>query len=129
MFILSSKLKAFKLKLKDWNANVFGNVHDRVNAAMQNLNLIQDQIDRNGYSDSPFDQEKMAQVELQQALHYQEKFWQEKARLNWHISSDRNIEYFHKLAKVRNVSKQISILKRGDELLTNSTEIESHIVS
>lgn len=129
MFILSPKLKALKLKLKDWNVNVFGNVHARVNAAIQNLNLIQEQIDRNGFSDSLFDQEKMAQVDLQQAIHYQESFLQEKARLNWHTSGDRNTEYFHKLAKVRNVSKEISILKRGDDLLTNPAKIESHIVS
>lgn len=37
MSVLSQKLKALKLRLKDWNKLVFGNVNERVKSAMVEL--------------------------------------------------------------------------------------------
>lgn len=59
---------------------------------------------------------------------YEEDFWQEKSRINWHINGDRNTEFFHKIAKIRNVTKKISIMKSGDRVLHSSDEIDSHIL-
>lgn len=52
MFILSQKLKYTKAALKDWNKNVFGNVHLRVEKVMEAVNSIQQQISDEGASDS-----------------------------------------------------------------------------
>lgn len=88
MFVLSEKMKTFKARLKEWNKCVFGDVNIRANVALQNLDSIQQEIDANGGSDLLFDQEKAAQLELQDALHNQEEFWLEKSRLNWNIHGD-----------------------------------------
>jgi hypothetical protein len=82
MFILSSKLKLLKNKLKDWNKNCFGNVNDSVSSAESNLQHLQDQIQQNGPSDVLLAQEKIANISLEDALNKQEVFWQEKSKLN-----------------------------------------------
>jgi hypothetical protein len=41
MFILTKKLKSLKEKLKIWNKDCFGNVHEAVQLAEQNINHMQ----------------------------------------------------------------------------------------
>lgn len=59
----------------------------------------------------------------------EEEFWREKSRINWHIHGDRNTEFFHKMAKIRSSTKQISVMKDGDIVLDKATDIENHILS
>jgi len=51
MFVLSSKLKSLKAKLKVWNKEVFGNVHSFVKDNEQKLEEIQNQIHISGHND------------------------------------------------------------------------------
>jgi hypothetical protein len=113
MYILTKKLQNLKHKLKIWNKETFGNVHDYVKNAESNLSNIQLQIQTDGPSDSLLNLEKQAQLDLNQALDRQECFWQEKARTNWHLNGDRNTAYFHRLSKIKNKTKRISSLRDG----------------
>ncbi|CAJ2645555.1 unnamed protein product [Trifolium pratense] len=74
-------------------------------------------------------QERVAKLEYAKALHFEEDFWREKARIKWHTDGDRNTQYFHQLAKVRYATKLISSLRNGDDLITNASDIESHVVN
>jgi len=94
MFILSSKLIRLKDKLKVWNKEVFGNIHNLVSEAEKDLCNIQSQIHITGHSDHLMMQERHAQTN--EALLKQEVFWQEKARIRWHMNGDRNSSYFHR---------------------------------
>lgn len=107
---------------------MFGNVHFRVEKATAAVDDIQACIDATGLSDAFQKKETLAQIELQQALAAQETFWMDKARLNWFNYGDRNTTYFHKLTKIRNVSKQLSLLKLGESILYSTNAIESHVV-
>ncbi|XP_019433071.1 PREDICTED: uncharacterized protein LOC109339967 [Lupinus angustifolius] len=60
MFILSQKLKNLKIKLKDWNANIFGNVHLRVKNALANVEIIQIYINASGPDPHLLDQDMHA---------------------------------------------------------------------
>jgi hypothetical protein len=51
MFILSQKLKFLKQKLKVWNKDRFGNVHNLVKHSEIELQVIQERIDSSGHSD------------------------------------------------------------------------------
>lgn len=101
MYVLSQKLRNVKVALKDWNVNVFGNIHLRVKSAIAAVDRIQNDISNLGASDSLIQQETLAQVELHQALSFEEEFWKEKAKVNWHCNGDRNTSYFHRLTKIR----------------------------
>lgn len=48
MFVLTKKLKSLKSRLKEWNKNIFGDVHLRVSNAMQQVYSIQQHLDENG---------------------------------------------------------------------------------
>jgi hypothetical protein len=56
-------------------------------------------------------------------------FWQEKARLNWHLEGDRNTKYFHRIAKIKTSTKLITTLQDGEHVLTDNNQIADHIVS
>jgi hypothetical protein len=129
MFILSSKLKMLKEKLKIWNREIFGNVHDYVKKAESNLVDIQNQIHLNGHNDALCELEKAAQTKLDDALQRQHWFWQEKARVNWHKDGDRNTNYFHRVAKIKNTTKIISTIRNGDSLLSEPHQIADHVVN
>ncbi|MCH88626.1 endonuclease/exonuclease/phosphatase family protein, partial [Trifolium medium] len=86
MVVLNQKLKALKMRLKTWNKDVFGNIHTNVQSAESKLHQIQNQIHMNGCTDDLMDQEKLAQMELDKALKFEEEFWQEKSK-KWGCSS------------------------------------------
>jgi len=94
MFVLHSNLKLLKMKLKQWNKDVFGNIHSNVEQDENKLADIQNQINIHGHNDNLMNKEKIAQISLDQALNQQETFWKEKARVNWHVNGDRNTNFF-----------------------------------
>jgi hypothetical protein len=122
MSILSKKLKLVKDNLKVWNKSSFGNVHDSVTAAENNLNHIHDQILDIGPSDELLDAEKLAHASLESALNNQETFWKEKANLNWHLHGNRNTKFFHRSAKIKTSSKMITSLQDGEHVLTDKAK-------
>lgn len=58
IYILSSKVKALKEKLKIWNKEVFGNIHCFVKEAEDKLKAVQDLIHLHGHSDVLMQEEK-----------------------------------------------------------------------
>jgi hypothetical protein len=78
MFILSSKLKILKGKLKQWNKEVFGNIHAYVEVAESKLDDIQNRINTLGHSDELMNEEKKAQTDLDIALNNKKSFGRRK---------------------------------------------------
>jgi len=129
MYILSTKLKRLKFKLREWYKNVFGNIDQFVSDAEKELSEIQFQIHISGHNDQLMMQERQAQTKLDEALLKQEVFWHEKARIRWHLDGDRNSSYLHRLTQIKNKTKMISSLLVEDELTSDPQTISNHIVS
>jgi ribonuclease HI len=129
MFVLSQKLKSLKAKLKTWNKECFGNVNEMVTAAELHLQQVQMQIQVRGHNDTLLQEEKTASANLEDALSKQEAFWQEKARLTWHLEGDRNTKYFHRLAKIKTSTKHITSLQDGATIITDQNRISDHVVN
>jgi hypothetical protein len=129
MFVLSRKLKLLKENLKTWNKNCFGNVHEFVTTAEQNLHLIQEQIQTIGPSEDLLNAELLAHKNYEDALNRQEAFWQEKAHLSWHLEGDRNTKFFHRIAKIKSTTKNITTLQDGEHVLTDQNQISDHVVN
>jgi len=70
-----------------------------------------------------------AHLFLTKALNSQEALWKEEARNRNFMHGDSNASYFHRVAKVRVVSKSMSILQVDDNVLTDPADIEVHILS
>jgi hypothetical protein len=129
MYVLNEKLKLLKLKLKSWNKTVFGNIHEIVKEAKTKVDSIQVQIDSNGPNDDMLDQERLALVNLENALFMEELFWHEKAKVQWHCDGDRNTAYFHKIAKIKRACNQITSIRNGEISLNRPDDVNAHIVN
>lgn len=81
MTILRQKLKNVKTKIKEWNKTVFGNIQLRVENAMSAVESIQQQINSDGATDDLMQQELLAQMDLEQALKFEEEFRRRKLGL------------------------------------------------
>jgi len=129
MFILSTKLKNLKNELKIWNKQVFGNIHSQVSDAEANLANIQSLIQTSGHTDQLQNQENLAHLQLDDALNKQHIFWQEKARVNWHLEGDRNTKFFHRVTKIKNKTKLISSIRDENDIISDPNLVANHIVS
>jgi hypothetical protein len=59
----------------------------------------------------------------------EELFWHEKSKVKWHCEGDRNTTYFHKMAKIRKATNQITSIRNGDITLNDPDEVKAHIVN
>jgi hypothetical protein len=100
-----------------------------VTAAELHLQQVQMQIQVRGHNDTLLQEEKTASANLEDALSKQEAFWQEKARLTWHLEGDRNTKYFHRLAKIKTSTKHITSLQDGETIITDQNRISDHVVN
>ncbi|XP_019418408.1 PREDICTED: uncharacterized protein LOC109329190 [Lupinus angustifolius] len=129
MSILSQKLKLLKKEFKVWNVEVFGLVSHKVKLALDAVALIQDNIARNGPNDDNLEDDRVAQQALMQALTIEEEFWRQKSRLNWYTSGDRNTSFFHRVTKIRNSSKSLTMLRSGGSLITDQSAMETLVLN
>jgi len=100
-----------------------------VRDVVNNLSAIQSDIDLLGNNDSLMNQQKVAQIHLENTLNIEEDYWREKSKTNWHSNGDRNTKYFHRLTKIKNTSKLINNLMSGDNMISDPEEISSHITN
>lgn len=128
MVVLSNKLKCLKSELKVWNKQVFGDVNLKVELALFNLDSIQKQAVVTGYYNALYDQEKKAQLDLQQVLSMEESFWKQKSNMDFFAHGDCNTSFFHRVAKIRKTFKQMTTLQKDDIRLDSQAEIESHVL-
>lgn len=128
MFILHQKLKSLKPKLKHWNKTEVGNFHHNVDLAHQQLLAAQLALDQLGFSMDRSQDELTCLTNYSQALHILNDFWKDKAKNAKFIDGDRNTAYFHRSVKIREAQNFISMLKHGDEVLTDASNIEAHVL-
>jgi len=129
MYILNTKLKNLKTTLKVFNKEVFGDVHASVKTVEDKLNQIQSDINLHGPNDTRLNEEKIAQTNLELCLKQQESFWKEKANINWHLEGNRDTKYFHKIAKIKSISKLITTLQDGENTITDTQLIANHVLN
>jgi hypothetical protein len=59
----------------------------------------------------------------------EETFWHEKSKVQWHCDGDRNIAFFHRMAKIRTLSSRITTFTNGDITLNDPDLISAHVVN
>lgn len=107
----------------------FGSIHNEVTEAENMLHEVQDQIQIQGHNDCLMQEEKKAQMTRDEALHKQNIFWQEIARVNQHLNGDRNSKYFHRVTKIKNKTKIISSIRNNEEMISERHRISEHMVN
>jgi len=92
------------------NRTIFGDVERQVRLALDEVARILLLLDTAGLSDALFEEDLRVQLLLTQALLAQDQFWKEKARTQHFILGDRNNTYFHRVAKIKALTHNISTL-------------------
>jgi len=100
MYVLLVKLKEVNKKLS-LDCEILDKVQHRVNSAMQRLKEIQSSIDIDIMDDGHSSQEQQALKNLELALSIEYELWKEKAHVFWHVRSDRNTKYFHRITMIK----------------------------
>eukprot|EP00253_Pinus_taeda_P011270 PITA_11270 len=124
MFNLQKRLKNIKLKLKDWNKTVFGNIFQEKATIEQKL----EQIHKEGMAGRRDEDSCAQEKELTQQWHnrckQEEALWKQKSRVLWLKEGEKNIKFFHRSAMdYRNVNKILELKNSEGEILRNHKDI------
>ena len=130
MFVLYSKLKLLKSKLKAFNIREFSNLPERVKETKRRLEDIQRAIlGRQGESElTP--QEHAASTNYYLLAGLEKNFLRQKLRNKWLQLGDHNTSYFFDSLKMRHHQNTISTLALDDgTVTTNNRHIKEEIVT
>eukprot|EP00253_Pinus_taeda_P013888 PITA_13888 len=124
MFNLQKRLKNIKLKLKDWNKTVFGNIFQEKATIEQKL----EQIHKDGIAGRRDEDSCEQEKELTQQWHtrckQEETLWKQKSRVLWLKEGEQNTKFFHRSAiDYRNANKILELKNSEGEILINHKDI------
>nr|ABW81176.1 non-LTR reverse transcriptase [Arabidopsis cebennensis] len=106
----ASDLLYSKEKLKKWNKEVFGNIQQRKDKLVQEIQAVQDFLEHN-QTDDLLNKEDVLIKEFEVVLEQEEIVWFQKSREKWIALGDRNTKYFHTSTIIRRRRNQIEMLK------------------
>eukprot|EP00253_Pinus_taeda_P008568 PITA_08568 len=124
MFNLQKRLKNIKLKLKDWNKTVFGNIFQEKATIEKKL----EQIHKDGIAGRRDEDSYAQEKELTQQWHtrckQEETLWKQKLRVLWLKEGEQNTKFFHRSAMdYRNANKILELKSSEGGILRNHKDI------
>jgi len=99
-YVLAKKLNLLKLKLKDWNRNVFGHLDTRMADLLEKLKLLDA---KEQLSLTHFDRVQRFELkkELTLLCNRADIFWRQRGKQHWMQQGDQNTKIFHRVANCR----------------------------
>ncbi|XP_050368816.1 uncharacterized protein LOC126786897 [Argentina anserina] len=128
MFVLASKLRTLKQRIRVWNKAEFEDVNIMVEKSFDDLHIIQQEIASSGPSDDLLSRESVTSAQVHEALLLQEKFLCDKSRIKWLTECDRNFSFFHAMVKVRHLNQSLSTMRDGKSIIDDPKEISDHVM-
>ncbi|XP_057770983.1 uncharacterized protein LOC130990768 [Salvia miltiorrhiza] len=129
MVRVMKKLKRLRPILKAWNRETFGNYNTAFADLQQDLSLLQENIDEQGYTEDLFDQEVSLQARLSTILLRKSEHLRQQSRVSWLSDGDRNTRFFHSMVKWRRASQSIKKLSIDGVTSDDPTAMAAHVVS
>jgi hypothetical protein len=126
-FIMARKLRALKLDLKQWNAEVFGNVLNRRRQAMDDLNELDVEAKVRPLTTEEVTRKFRLVEELELSFLQEEISWRQKSRALWLQEGDKNTKFFHRIANSNRRYSSISSLMINGEMSSDKEAISSNI--
>ena len=109
-FVLFSKLRALKKKLKEWNEISFGRVDLKLDSLLAVISSINLEEEISTLDEDTRRKRNEAKEEFERLSLLQEISWRQKARVRNLREGDRNTAYFHRVANARKRRNSLSHL-------------------
>ncbi|KAG5611511.1 hypothetical protein H5410_022792 [Solanum commersonii] len=117
-FILASKLKAMKTKLKDWSVSIYGNLEKRKKEMLNKVHEF-DEIQQS---------RPLTKGETLQKASVEEIAWRQRSRTLWIKQGDKNTKFFQRMANAHKRFNHIDKLVVGDQELVDPIDIKTEII-
>ncbi|XP_071902886.1 uncharacterized protein [Coffea arabica] len=117
MFKITRKIRNCRIELLKWRNTFAANSKRKIAEVKERLEALSS-------SEAPSKKEKRTELkhQLKEAYQEEEKFWSQKARLDWLREGDKNTKYFHALVKGRRIKNRIRKLQRENGSWAESEE-------
>ncbi|VFQ94140.1 unnamed protein product [Cuscuta campestris] len=120
-FSLCSKLKRLKPPLKTLNKNAFGHISRRAMEAKEEYRLIMKEVMADPNNQALVDDAETKRKRANFLLDAELEFYQQKAKCDFLMKSDRGTSYFHSLVKKNRKKHVIPFLIKDDGTKTTSS--------
>lgn len=117
-------LNGLRIKLKQWNKEVFGDVQRRKEKLMVEIKTVQEVLEHN-QTDALLAKEAELIKEFDVLLEQEELIWFQKSREKWVVTGDRNTKFFHTSTIIRRRRNRIEMLKNDEDVwISEATQLE-----
>ena len=103
-------MKALKIKLKEWNSEVFGKVGVNKGLALDKVSYWDNQEQLRALNEQELEARKEAREEFKKWALMEETSWRQKSREIWLKEGDKNTGFFHKMT---NSNRRRNCLKKN----------------
>ncbi|GJU34349.1 aspartic peptidase [Tanacetum coccineum] len=128
MFQLTYKLKALKKPLRKL-VHDHGNLHDRVNKLRHELDVVQKALDLCPTDQNLREEEAIYVQAFNEAKLDEERFLQQKAKIEWLDVGDSNSTYFHKSLEIRNQRSRIEVILNANKVELSGPSVPDAFVN
>ncbi|GAA0144400.1 hypothetical protein LIER_04857 [Lithospermum erythrorhizon] len=122
-----AKLKRFKICLKKWNREFFGDIFAGLRKIEEEMQ-IQEKIVQN--DDTPSNREKLARLKSTnlQFLAKEAAFWEQRTGMEWVKNGDRSTSQFMNYVKKKRKKSKIHGIQVGDQWIEDKKDLSDFVV-
>ncbi|KAM6574984.1 uncharacterized protein LOC115696372 [Cannabis sativa] len=112
--------------LQDWHVKKFGKMKKKISKAQREVSRLNSTATA---SDNHLHNVQSAEKILEELLANEEQYWQQRSRVDWLKSGDRNTKFFHSKASARHSNNKIKELRDDDGTVVTSKDDIAHVVA
>ncbi|KAK9286378.1 hypothetical protein L1049_014773 [Liquidambar formosana] len=127
-YVFSKKLKALKDSLKIWNKDVFGNIKESKDRALEVIHSLNEKEGRLELSVEEKASRMDAKAEFARLARLEEISWHQKSRVLWLKEGDKNTKFFHRMANAHKKGNYIRKLIVNGALVKDENIFAREIV-
>ncbi|XP_028095430.1 uncharacterized protein LOC114295409 [Camellia sinensis] len=122
-FILQRKLHTFKLALKKWSREVYGNVLSKLQDTEYELHQYDVKAEFRPLKEEELKLQREKRNEMWLLSRKLEWEWLQKSRLDWNMKGDKNIRLFHVMATSRQNRNTLNSITVGDVVFEEPDQV------